>query len=379
MPNGTDSLRLLHVFSTFAVGGPQMRFCTLANALGDLFQHTIVAMDGNFDCAVRLEPEVGWQPLAIPVTKSRTLAIANLRRFRRVLKNARPDLLLTYNWGAIEWALVNRWLPCAPHLHFEDGFGPDENPTVQLRRRVYTRRLALSGASRVIVPSRALSELATKKWGLDERRTLFIPNGVDIDRFNRPRNRTTLSRLGIQSGSIVIGTVAVMRPEKNLRRLIDAFRRLGPDFPGVLLLVGDGSERKTLEAFAAQSGVGSRVYFLGAVDEPEQVLGCFDIFAMSSDTEQMPLSLLEAMASGLPVAATDVGDIRDIVALENRPFVEGCRSEVTLAENLAALASKPLLRDHIGTRNRARARDDFSQAAMIQRYKDLFVSPSPSH
>jgi L-malate glycosyltransferase len=171
----------------------------------------------------------------------------------------------------------------------------------------------------------------------------------------------------------VIGTVAVMRPEKNLRRLIAAFRRLGTDFRGILLLVGDGSEREGLEAFAAQSGVGSRIYFLGSVEHPEEIFGCFDIFAMSSDTEQMPLALLEAMASGLPVAATDVGDISDMVSPENRRLIEGCRTEEALAQGLAILASSPTLRSQLGDRNQARARDQFSQAAMIQRYRELFV------
>jgi L-malate glycosyltransferase len=369
----TESRRLLHVFSTFAVGGPQIRFCTLANALGNSFQHVIIAMDDNFECAVRLGPEVGWQKLPIPVAKSRGLAVANLRRFRRILNDAQPDFLLTYNWGSIEWALVNRWLPCAPHIHFEDGFGPDENPTAQLWRRVYMRRIALSGASRVIVPSRALSELASKKWGLSQRRTLLIRNGVDTDRFDRAPNRAALSRLGIHTDGVVIGTVTVMRPEKNLRRLIAAFRRLGADFRGILVLVGDGSERKALEAFATQSGVGSRIYFLGSVEHPEEIFGCFDIFAMSSDTEQMPLALLEAMASGLPVAATDVGDISDMVAPENRPFIEGCWTEESLAKGLEILASDPVLRTELGDRNRARARNQFSQAAMIQRYRELFV------
>src|SRR6478736_4504819 len=226
MHTRTEPRHLLHVFSTFAVGGPQIRFCTLANALGNSFRHSIVAMDGDFGCAVRLPPEVHWGALTIPVVKSRNLSVANIRQFRKVLRSVHPDLLLTYNWGAIEWALVNRWLGCAPHVHFEDGFGPEESSTVQLRRRVYTRRLALTGGSRVIVPSRALLSLATETWGLTKHRTVFIPNGVDIDRFDQPHDRSALCRFGVPADGIVIGTVAVMRPEKNLRRLISAFRLL---------------------------------------------------------------------------------------------------------------------------------------------------------
>ena len=90
----------------------------------------------------------------------------------------------------------------------------------------------------------------------------------------------------------------------------------------------------------------------------------------------MPLALLEAMASGLPGAATDVGDISEIVAPENSGLIKGCRSKEALSQNLAYLASRPMLRTQLGDRNKARARKEFSQAAMIQKYRDLFFALS---
>ena len=89
-----------------------------------------------------------------------------------------PDLLLTYNWGAIEWALADRIRPVCPHLHVVDGFGPEE-ARAQLPRRVWLRRLALSGRTTVVVPSQSLRALATAVWGLNPGRVRHIPNGVD--------------------------------------------------------------------------------------------------------------------------------------------------------------------------------------------------------
>ena len=133
---------LLHAFSTFKLGGPQARFVQLANAMGTDYRHIIVAMDNCFDAGERLNPEVQWEPLRLDVVKGGTLA--NRWAFRTVLQRLKPDLLLSYNWGAIEWAAAN--LPATvPHLHVEDGFGPDETHC-QLPRRVWMGALTFMTA-----------------------------------------------------------------------------------------------------------------------------------------------------------------------------------------------------------------------------------------
>jgi glycosyltransferase involved in cell wall biosynthesis len=108
------------------------------------------------------------------------------------------------------------------------------------------------------------------------------------------------------------------------------------------------------------------------VRRPEELYGCFDVFAMSSDTEQMPISLVEAMASSLPVVATDVGDIAKVVAPENRFLIEGCTDEENLARGLLRLASDPELRQRLGTCNRSRARAEFGIDKMLRSYRRLF-------
>ena len=118
----------------------------------------------------------------------------------------------------------------------------------------------------------------------------------------------------------VIGTVAALREEKNISRLMHAFAMLPA---GRLVIVGDGPQRPALEALAASLGVAERVCFAGHHLDTAAFYAQFDIFALSSDTEQMPLSVIEAMASGLPVVSTDVGDVRLMVASENIPFVTG--------------------------------------------------------
>jgi glycosyltransferase involved in cell wall biosynthesis len=166
----------------------------------------------------------------------------------------------------------------------------------------------------------------------------------------------------------VIGTIAALRPEKNLARLLHAFALL--DGAPRLVIVGDGPERHELEALASTLCVADRVMFAGHSTTPESWLAAFDIFALSSDTEQMPLSLLEAMAAGLPVAATDVGDVRAMVAAENQPFVVP-RDATALAGALRALLASPDLVRETGRANAAAASERFSQERMFKAFGEL--------
>ena len=362
---------LLHVFPTFAVGGAQMRFAALANHFGPAWRHTVIAMDGNTACRERLRPDLDLRFPAVEIRKGDTLA--NVRHFRRVLTGLRPDVLVTYNWGSIEWAMANA-LVGRRHVYIEDGFGPEERSR-QLPRRVWTRRLALRRAT-VVLPSRTLERIALDVWRLPPGRVRYLPNGIDLARFAAaPSGPAPWSQApwpaapGAVQGP-VIGTVAALRPEKNLARLLQAFSLLRQQVPARLVIVGDGPERAGLEALAGELGVAGWVHFAGHMAEPQAAYRHFDVFALSSDTEQMPLSVLEAMAAGLAVAATDVGDVAAMLAAENRPFVTPLEAGA-LAGALRPLVEAPDLRHAVGAANRARATQEYAQEKMFRAYADL--------
>lgn len=354
----TSAQRLLHVFPTFAVGGAQMRFAALAKAFGDRYRHTVLALDGNYACAQRVAANLPVRYEAVDAPKQATLG--NVRRFRRRLRELTPDALVTYNWGAIEWAMAN--IPrLARHIHIEDGFGPEERAG-QICRRVFTRRLVLA-RSTVVLPSRNLWQIATTVWGLDPRRVHYVPNGIDLGRF---------AGTARDPGDVpIIGTVAGLRAEKNVSRLLRAFRHVAAAMPARLVIVGDGPERGALAALSEQLGLASRVEFVGQIDEPAPFYRLFDIFALSSDTEQMPLSVIEAMASGLPIAATDVGDVMAMVAEANRAFITPL-DEMLLAGAIRTLVADGMLRAHLGAANQAKAVAEFDQATMVAAFGTLF-------
>jgi len=321
-------------------------------------------MDGRFGVAEKLEPNADVSLRTVPSVKGRMFA--NRAPFRRLLAELKPDLLVTHNWGTMEWALAD--MPrLAPHLHIEDGFGPDEAQG-QLARRVWTRRLALR-RSAVVLPSRNLHRIAREIWHLPDRCVQYIPNGIDCGRFAVSPDplRTSLWR----GSGPVVGIVCALRAEKNVGRLIRAFALTGRDVTARLVIVGEGPERPALEAVVRDLHLQDRVTFAGHMRDPEQIYGGFDVFALSSDTEQMPYTVLEAMAAGRAIATTNVGDIRHMVSPENQPFIVPCDDDA-LAGALTALLTDAPLRRRLGEANRIRARATYDEAGMFEAYAGLY-------
>jgi glycosyltransferase involved in cell wall biosynthesis len=335
-----------------------MRFAAVANHFGRRWRHAILAMDGDTACAERLDPglDVSFPQVSLP--KGATLA--NARRCRALLRSWAPATLVTTNWGAIEWALGNL-PPLVRHVHVEEGLGPDEVGG-QFARRVWLRRLALRWST-LVVPSHGLERMAAEVWRLPPARTLRILNGVDLARF-APRREP-------REGPVVIGTVAMLRPEKAIGRLLRAFAILRRTVPARLVVVGDGPERGALESLAGELALGEDVRFLGRLARPEDAYAGFDIVALSSDSEQMPLCVLEAMACGLPVAATAVGDVPEMLSEPNRRFIVP-RDDAALAGALQDLAAAPGLRAAIGAANRERAAAAYGQDAMLAAWGRVF-------
>jgi glycosyltransferase involved in cell wall biosynthesis len=296
--------------------------------------------------------------------------IGRLTRIRARIAAASPDLLLTYNWGAVEWALANRLRPICSHIHFEDGFGAEEADG-QLRRRVLARRVALSGNSRVVVPSLTLRDVARHIWKLSEARILFVPNGVDCARFEDGAGRACLANWRTSPDTLLIGTVAALRPEKNVARLIRSVAPLVERFDVRLVIAGEGGERAALEKVTESLRLTDRVIFLGAVAGAEKVLPLLDVFALSSDTEQMPLTLLEAMAARLPVAAVDVGDVQLMLPPACRHLVVPRDDPARLTDALATLLADPQRRSELGRLNHAHVHANYSLKAMLATYDGL--------
>jgi len=280
-----------------------------------------------------------------------------------------PDLLITYNWGATE-ALMAVLSLRLPAIHTEDGFGVDEKQRLK-RRRVLVRRVLLRRAFAVVVPSNALRQIATTKYRLPESKVRFIVNGVDLDRFRPEGSRSLREQLRAPDDMVVFGTVGWLRPEKGLDALIRLFAQA--DIPNTkLVIVGDGPCRAKLEELVQHLQLTERVCFVGATDDPAPYLHALDVFVMSSRTEQTPISLLEAMACGLPAICTDVGDSALLLGTNQHPMVVPPDQPMPYIKALKELAASAELRKQSGEENRLRCEQNYSYSRMLESYRELY-------
>jgi glycosyltransferase involved in cell wall biosynthesis len=331
------------------------------DALGDTFTHSIMAMDGNTSAILQVPHGVKVNLLTAP---PKTAGPTYLLELYRTLRRAAPALLMTYNWGAMDAliaALVGRLCPI---VHQEHGFGPDE--AVRLKfRRVFARRIALKRIFKTLVVSKTLLDIALNQYRLPREKVTLIRNGVDTTRFSPHRDIELRHVLGAADDTLLCGYVGYLRPEKRLDFLIRAFAEA--QIPNAkLVLVGEGCCRTKLESLSRALGVGDRIVFAGYAAGTARYYAAFDIFMMSSVTEQTPMSLLEAMASGLPALCTDVGDTAEMLESQNVPIVVPSTSFREYVKSLRMLAATPELRASLGTANRKRCELYYSQDRMAR-------------
>lgn len=360
--------RLLHVHGAFSLGGKEARAVRLMNLWGDRFHHSIVSADpAAMGARAAIDPAITVDFPDCPPLTGRP----GLRRFHAIARFLSSfDLILTYNWGAMDAVMSHlfyvSFLELPPLIHHEDGFNADESSRLKPHRNLY-RRLALRTAHALVVPSIRLDQIARNVWRQPADKVHLIPNGIDTARYLPPPEPDAIPGLVRSPGKLLAGALAGLRPVKNIPRLV---RAIAPHRDRLqLVVVGEGPEREAVLAEAARHGLDD-ICMAGFLPEPWRFIGLFDIFALSSDSEQFPISLVEAMAAGLPVASMDVGDVAHMVAPENRPFIAD--DEETLSAALGALAADPHLRVRLGESNRRRACRDFTEQAMMDAYSALY-------
>ena len=374
MSESEPALRFLHLHSSFNAGGKELRCVRLIDAFGPAIGHAIVSGD---PAALEAGELIAWEiPTDYPPDFPPLTGLPWFGRLKRIAERMKDfDLVLTYNWGAMDAVMAHtlyaKAMRLPPLVHHEDGFNEDETLRLKRRRNWY-RRIALDRAQALVVPSRGLERIALDVWHQPRGRVHRIVNGIaTADYAGKPRP-DVLPRLIKHKGEQWVGTLAGLRAVKNLPMLVRAVTGLPDEWQ--LVILGEGPERAEIERVARQAGIEHRVHLPGFVARPSDVAGLFDIFALSSLSEQFPLSVVEAMAAGLPIAAPAVGDIAQMVAAENAALIVEPGNEGALAAAIEQLAGDSGLRKSIGQANRAKATSEFDEGRMIERYRSLYAA-----
>ncbi|RDE06543.1 glycosyltransferase [Sphingomonas aracearum] len=361
---------ILHLHSSFSLGGKEARAVRLMNLMGKAARHTIVSgvadqlgAEKAIAKGVDYEIAVNPPPLTGKPSVARYEALAKyMRRF---------DLVLTYNWGAIDGVMSRRVFGkgAPPLVHHEDGFNADEAGGLKRERNLY-RRIALPAANALVVPSQVLEEIALGTWKQPRARVHRIVNGIPTMQYAEAADARAIPGFKRKPGDVVVGTIAGMREVKDLPSLVNAVAGL-PDRVK-LVIVGEGPDRDRIEDAVERMGLEDRVFLPGFLPEPHRYVGLFDILALSSRSEQFPIAIVEGMAAGLPIVAPRVGDIARMVSEVNEPYLPPHQGVVWLRDALQPFVADEGLRRTVGAMNQVKARMQFDEGQMVARYRALY-------
>lgn len=227
-------------------------------------------------------------------------------------------------------------------------------------------------ATKYVCVSRRVAEFSVQEGRIDETKVLVIPNGVDVKRFsNAPP--TDLSKFGIPSHSKILLFVGRLDPQKGLEVLIAAWSRIVDEFPEWrLVIAGRGPSQNELMELVKDCEITGNVHLVGFVDEPAGLYRAADFFVLPSLWEGMPNAVLEAMAAGLPIVATDVEGIDELVQPERNGMVVPVGDGDSLADALKSMMNDEARRTAMGKTSQLICGESFTWDRSSRRYEELF-------
>lgn len=376
---------------------PVIAFCIEELSIGGA-EHMLVVMANEF-C------NRNWQVHMICLTKAGELAgllaepvklhvlnkkpgIDPLLPFRliRCITDIQPDVINSHLWVANAWTRLSLLLNSTPVVateHSRDIWKPLHYRVID---RVLSRR-----SFRLIAVSEDTAEFYRSVIAIKDHRITVIPNGVDTHRFAQGcgvelrQSLLNSSDSDTHDSSILIGTVGRLVPAKNHLRLLDALAILCADEALAdmdlrLWIVGEGSERDSIQQYIEQLKLTGNVTLTGARHDIPDVLSAFDIFVLSSDREGHPLTSLEAQAAGTPVVLTDAGGSGETIACEGEQVggVLVQRDAKALADAIRQMIVDPELRRSRAEFARKYAPSHFDKRQMIDRYAQIFIEATQS-
>ncbi|MCX9156876.1 TIGR03088 family PEP-CTERM/XrtA system glycosyltransferase [Niveibacterium sp. 24ML] len=364
---------IAHIVFSFKVGGLENGMVNLINRLPhDRYRHAIISLtdvDPAFVARIaRRDLEV------IELHKPPGPGVREFPKVFQTLRRLRPAVVHTRNLAALEMSVPAWAAGVAVRVHGEHGRDVDDPDGSRAKPR-WVRRAYSPFVTHYIALSRELKNYLTERVGIAQGRVSLLCNGVDSVRFAPAAGpRVGLSGSPFNDPSLfVIGTVGRLQAVKDQVGLVRAFARLASSHTAArLVIAGEGGSRAAIEAEVRAHDLGDRVWLAGERADVPDVMRSFDLFALPSIAEGISNTVLEAMASGLPVVATDVGGNPELVVAGTCGDLVPAQDPVALADALAAYAGDRVRTREHGRAGRARIESAFSLDAMVAGYDQLY-------
>lgn len=366
---------VVHVVHRFDTGGLENGIVNLINHMPEAaYRHAVVALTEVTAFKERIRrPDVMFHALHKPPGQGLWM----YRRLARLFREWQPAVVHTRNLGTLEFQ-VPAWA-CGVRARVHGEHGRDVGDLDGSNRRYqWLRRTYRPFVHHWMALSRDLADYLGQRIGVPTARMTQVYNGVDAQRFHPARPRTAIAGSPFTRGDEwIVGTVGRMHPVKDQLLLARAFVRALEQAPALrhrlrLVMVGDGTLRAECEAVLQAGGVRELAWLPGERSDVPEVMRGLDCFALPSLAEGISNTILEAMASGLPVLATRVGGNADLVAEGESGLIVPAADVPAMAEGLLTMAQSPERAAAMGAAGRAIVERRFSMPAMVATYQGLY-------
>ncbi len=359
-------IKILHILYSLNIGGMENGIVNIVNNSDQtLFEHHLCCLKTSGDSAKKLNFSVPIYELNQKPKHDWSIP----PKIVRLIRNVRPDIVHTRNWGALDGVAASV-LTGTTVIHGEHGWNTDDLLGRNKKRRII-RKLFSSFISQYTTVSEDIRRWLIEYIGVAENKVIKIYNGVDTNKFFERRLPALRSKHGLEN-KVVIGSVGRLSSIKQHDLLIDAFNRIDHSkFDAALVIIGEGPERSRLESIIADSPYSDRIQLLGERADVHKLYSLIDIFALVSMNEGVSNTILEAMACGLPVIATNVGGNKELVAPEKTGYL--IPNNVTcLRQTIEKYLENPELRQMHGKNGRRHVIDNFSLQKMVDGYSMIY-------
>jgi sugar transferase (PEP-CTERM/EpsH1 system associated) len=362
-------MNLLHIVPSFGLGGMERVVCAIINHTCEKYDHEVLVVYDDTEAEKWIQTQ-NVKIHCLDRSKNQSKFLVSLYKF---LNKSKPDIMMTYNWGATDAIWLGRLIGIKKIIHSEHGFSIDEARTTSFKRNVI-RFFVYHMVSQIIVVSHELKTMMKKKYLISQACIAFIANGINSKiYFPDPILRLQMRKsLGFRDEDFVIGFSGRLDPIKNFGLMLNTFAEcVRRDKSCRLLIVGDGSEREYIEQTCREKNIDTHVFLVGKKQDVVPYLQAMDVFLLTSLREQMPMTVLEAMALALPVVATAAGELPYLIQQGQQGIIWGVDEKPEIfAESLLRLKDKRILQS-MGTAARQKILMDFTEDVMIEHYQKV--------
>jgi len=374
-PHPQDRIRLLHVLFSLDTGGAEYVVLNLLKRLDPArYDLHVCSLTG----AGQLTGEFRALGVEVHVLHKRAgIDVGLIGSLVRLLRRTRADIVHTHNVTPWLYAGIAARIIGTTLYHTEHS-----NLFPHQRALMAAERWLARWTRLVISDSEKVKRQLVEGQGLPAQKIVTVLNGIDTAAFAAAAGTAGAAsaahqrkrrELGLDGAAPLVGTVGRLAAVKDQATLLEAFAQVATRFPHArLLMIGDGPMRPSLEARAKALGIAPRVLFLGRRTDIAELLPLLDVFVLSSVSEGLPLTVLEAMACGVPVVATDVGGLREVVSDGQTGLLVPVKSPERLAQAVATLLGDAAGRRTMGETARRRAATQFDVSHMVRGYEAAY-------